>query len=273
MPGSLSRSGEATLVFGGHAVLERGGGGDELEHRARAGRSRGRRGWTGAAGCPSPAGCTPCSPHRCRDWRPRSGRSVGLVTIASTAPVVGSSATTAPLRSSERLGRGSLHPGLDGRLDGGALRCPIGDEVDQSADEQGVVGAGELAVVRALQTGPAVVVGVEAGHRGVEPVLRVDPLELEAVLRRLGDRHRLLSRRQDRARGPVRTRSPGCGGSSRWRPATPAGTTPRTSRWRTAARTSAWRQRQRAGWAGSACSGPAGAFPMYTWETATPHDG
>ena len=97
----------------------------------------------------------------------------------------------------ESLGRRLLDLGHDGRLHAGALRRLVGRPVDHPPHEQRIVGAGQLGVVTALQGGPGMVVGVEAGHRRVDGAVGIDPLELEAVLGRLGLRDHGLPGSQD----------------------------------------------------------------------------
>src|SRR5690606_18443762 len=75
---------------------------------------------------------------------------------------------------------------VDGELDRAALRVLAGDEVDQPADEQAVVVAGEDVVLGPLQRGAAVEVRVVAGQRRVHGRVRV--LTQERVLAVHGDR-------------------------------------------------------------------------------------
>ena len=103
------------------------------------------------------------------------------------------------LLRAQPLSGGALSLGDDRRLNTRSLRAAIRGEVDQSAYEQGIVGTGELGVIAVLEPGAAAVVGVVAGDRGIEPILGIGALVLEAVLARLGGRNLGLPGGQDGA--------------------------------------------------------------------------
>ncbi len=100
-----------------------------------------------------------------------SGRSFGskpgTETIAFTAPVDGSSATTAPLRPFSPLMRGPLRARVERRLDVVALALGPGELVDERA--QLAVEARQLVVVGALEAGAAEARERVADRVGEEP--------------------------------------------------------------------------------------------------------
>ena len=198
MFGSFSRSRGGHLGVGRHAVLQRRRGRHQLE-----GRSRRVDLPRGPVGQRSGLVLGQRAPALVGGFDVVVGDGVGVVAGAGhhrqhgTGPGVEGDHGT--LLVAQRVGGRLLHPGHDRGLHARPLLRAVGDQVDQTADEQRVVGAGELRVVRVLQTGPAVVVGVVAGDHGVEVVVGVDPLEPEPVVGGLRLGHRHLAGGQDGA--------------------------------------------------------------------------
>ena len=102
-------------------VVERGGRGDHLERRAGRDTTRGRPAATAAAPGRSASAFHALRTSSCLCAASGVGSNVGKLTMASIAPLVGSSATTAPRRFAERLGRRALHGGVDRERDVGGL--------------------------------------------------------------------------------------------------------------------------------------------------------
>ena len=140
--------------------LQRGGGGDHLERRAR---------WVGlrdrpvqqrvSRGCPAAAARRRPARRR-RGWPAGSGRSEGAETIARILPVDGSSATTAPVHGPLQPSAIASHAacctcGIDGGRHIAAARIAAGEEVGEPPAEQSLVGAVEDGVLGALQPGAA----------------------------------------------------------------------------------------------------------------------
>ena len=125
---------------------ERRGGGDQLEGRARRVELADRavdRGLSGSALSFFRGGLL------LDRGRPAVGVVCGWLTIARIAPVVGSSATTAPLAVAQRVVGGLLRGRVEGQHDAAALLWHLaGDHVDDAAVEAACrTGAGQHAVL------------------------------------------------------------------------------------------------------------------------------